>query len=195
MIKLLKYKNKIIAIKNESVFILNDNKLNIGERLTNKQFKGAKLVESVDAAKQSIDFDDADEYVLPTVVYQIIINPGESDEELREFVDINEAQELFDGLKVDPAENYHLIKFVKYDYDQDSEEILDFVDFNNELGFNESLTKSDDINQEVINYLATIVNTARDMYGKFNTSQNIEDIKDRANKLFTTVDLLKEILK
>lgn len=195
MIKLLKYKNRIIAVKNESVFILNDNKLDIKERLTSKQFKGAKIVESVESAKQAIDFEDSDEYSLPTVVYQIIINPGEDDEEIQELTDLDLAQELFDGLKVDPAEHYHLIKFVRYDYDQDSEEILDFVDFTGELGFNESLTNSNDINQDVINYLATIVNTARDMYGKFNTSQNIEDIKDSANKLFTTVDLLKEILK
>ncbi len=200
--RIISYKNKVILERAESeVFVLNCTADQLKES-RNLKLKGSKICESVESAKDYIDFGDADEYSLPNIVYQVIINPGDEDEEIQELTDINLAQELFDGLKIDPADNYKMIKLVKYDYEQDSEEILDFEDYDGRTAITENLEESVDENTlsdeyQVLNTLASVVSVAKRHYEKYNETASV-DLIDSAvsnlSKLISNLDALKSKL-
>lgn len=202
--RIISYKNKVILERAEnSVCILDCSAEQFKESRNLKlRLKGSKICESVEQAKDYIDFGDADEYELPNVVYQVIINPGDEDEEIQELTDMNLAQELFDGLKVNPADNYKMIKLVKYDYEQDSEEILDFEDYDGRTAIPESLEESVDENTlsdeyQVLSTLASIVSVAKRHYEKYNETASV-DLIDSAvanlSKLVNNLDALKSKL-
>lgn len=213
MIKIIHYKNKNIIVKENKVFILNSSdKSTLSEsndiNTTNlMKLKDYKVCKSVKDAKKLIDEDsfDDDDYALPSITYQIITNPGESDEHTEELLDMNLAQTLFDELKIDPDPSYKFIKFVKFDYDNDSEEILDWFDFvkdskNNSA--NESIEKINEdaqnqlddelsaVNFEILGQLVVIKNKIVDAYNDFNNKYDKESLKYDLNTVKRYIDII-----
>lgn len=200
--RIISYKDKVILERAEdTVFILNCTAEQLKES-RNLKLKGCKICESVESAKDYIDFGDADEYELPNVVYQVIINPGAEDEEIQELTDLNLAQELFDGLKVNPAEHYKMIKLVKFNYEEDAEEILDFEDYEGSTKIPESIRESIDDSAlsdeyQVLSQLSSIVSVAKRCYEKYNETKHV-DLIDLAivniSKCISNLDALKSKL-
>ncbi len=195
--KLIYYKNKTIIEKSDKQSFVFDGKVNLSENI---KLKNCKAFESVESAKDFIDFGDTDENDLPNIVYQIIINPGSEDEEIQELTDENLAQELFDGLKIDPAPNYRMIKLVKYDYAQDYEEILDFEDYAGETAvpdrpINESSESESGISTEyeILTQLASIANSAKKYYESFNKSHSVDDVDAAISNIGKMIDNLKAL--
>lgn len=200
--RIISYKDKVILERAEdTVFVLNCTAEQLKES-RNLKLKGCKICESVESAKDYIDFGDADEYELPNVVYQVIINPGAEDEEIQELTDLNLAQELFDGLKVNPADYYKMIKLVKFNYEEDAEEILDFEDYEGSTKIPESIEESIDdsaLSDEyrVLSQLSSIVSVAKRCYEKYNETKHV-DLIDVAivniSKCISNLDALKSKL-
>lgn len=184
MIKIIPYRDKSILLKNDKVFILKESKNSSDGKLdTSIKIDRTYKCASIDEAIDQIDKDYFDKYDLPTVVYQVIINPGDKDEHTEELTDMYLAQELFDGLKIDPDPSYKLIKFVKYDYDQDSEEILDFFDFSDKK---ETTTEAlsakgavvnDTNDYRVLEFLSKIINSLKESYDSFNDKPDNDTLK------------------
>lgn len=200
--RIISYKDKVILERAEdTVFVLNCTAEQLKES-RNLKLKGCKICESVESAKDYIDFGDADEYKLPNVVYQVIINPGAEDEEIQELTDLNLAQELFDGLKVNPADHYKMIKLVKFNYEEDAEEILDFEDYEGSTRIPESIKESIDDSAlsdeyQVLSQLSSIVSVAKRCYEKYNETKHV-DLIDVAiiniSKCISNLDALKSKL-
>lgn len=200
--RIISYKDKVILERAEdTVFILNCTAEQLKES-RNLKLKGCKICESVESAKDYIDFGDADEYELPNVVYQVIINPGAEDEEIQELTDLNLAQELFDGLKVNPADHYKMIKLVKFNYEEDAEEILDFEDYEGSTKIPESIEESVDDSAlsdeyQVLSQLSSIVSVAKRCYEKYNETKHVDLIEVaivNISKCISNLDALKSKL-
>ena len=80
MIKIIPYRDKSILLKNDKVFILKESKNSSDGKLdTSIKIDRTYKCASIDEAIDQIDKDYFDKYDLPTVVYQVIINPGDKD--------------------------------------------------------------------------------------------------------------------
>lgn len=200
--RIISYKDKVILERAEdTVFVLNCTAEQLKES-RNLKLKGCKICESVESAKDYIDFGDADEYELPNVVYQVIINPGAEDEEIQELTDLNLAQELFDGLKVNPADHYKMIKLVKFNYEEDAEEMLDFEDYEGSTKIPESVNEGfEDADSEsaiateytVLHCLAMITNKAKKCYEMYDDTHDVIYIDEAIDSISARLDILKEI--
>ena len=205
MIKKISYRNKSILLKDNNVFVMKESISSDTDRL---DLKSMKKFNTVREAIEDIDSEFLDEYELPTIVYQVITNPGMDDEYTEELTDLKLAQELFDGLKIDPDPSYKMIKFVKYDYDQDSEEILDFMDFEEEKededkdsvrkeGLEESLLYSEadektQKNYDALSALSVLKHRIDLIYADFNLNPDTEKLKDDLKLISSTADKIIE---
>ena len=203
MIRKIPYRNKSILLKDDSVFVMNES------LSTNKNgkldLKSMKKFNNVNEAIEDIDNEFLDEYELPTVVYQVITNYGEDDEYTEELTDLKLAQELFDGLKIDPDPSYKRMKLVKYDYDQDSEEILDFMDFEEDEKEKETAKESIDEslhyaeadektqkNYDALSALSVLKHRIDLIYADFNLNPDTEKLKDDLKLISFTADKIIE---
>ena len=203
MIKIIPYRNKSILLKNDKAFVLKES-VNESEENNDIKFniKSADSYDSIEEAIDAIDSDYFDKYELPTVVYQVIVNPGEDDEHTEELTDLFLAQELFDGLKVDPADYYKSIKLVKFNYENDSEEILDFVDFSETKKTTDESVISEDVDEEKLsrnyNLLGRLANIKRQIeaiYDDFNDRSDTDILEYNLKLVKTSLDQLLSRLK
>ena len=206
MIKFIQYKDRTIIVKNESIFIT-DKPILKSELQESKQklnLKNLRVCESVATAKSLIDFDVAntDESTLANTAYHIVINPDSDTEEIQELTDIYLAQDLFDTMKTDPANEYDYIKLVEYDYATGEETLLDEVDFSGM--FSESVNESTDNNDDdsiefsdEYNLTVNLVNlcsAANFAYETFSKTRDFNSIARDVDSMYNIVNTLKTII-
>lgn len=203
MIKIIPYRNKSILLKNNDVFVLKESTIKSNDD-SNIEFntKLAKHYNAIEEAIEDIDKEYFDKYELPTIVYQIIINPGADDEHIEELTDMYLAQELFDNLKVDPDPSYNSIKLVKFDYDNDSEEILDSMDFNDETRV--TTESIDDNNRDdetiaknfnLLGRLAKVRHKIDNIYNEFNEKPDVESLRYDLDNVYKSIEFILNTIK